>query len=150
MVDSNVIHLFREDKHEIDDIEKRIQEMGKVPDMSDDSKYIDQRFENVDLKLEIQEQKFTSTLDRLCDKIDNLQTTINDVKNDLNNVKNEFKEDGKKTRTSVFITVVASLFTLFVGLGGILFMINQLQSSWIQEYLSVYSKALEALITSVK
>ena len=171
---------------QIQDIEKSFQafktaksKQNEGDNMSEDSKYIDQRFENVDLKLKLLDERADSKFNLLCEKMDNVATIVSGIKTDLDSTKVGFEtslkdtttslredmksvqasvkedvknvlNDGKNTRKTIVTTAIASIIALFVGLGGILFMINQLQNSWFQENLSVHSQAIDTILSNIQ
>lgn len=121
--------------------------------MTDSShdKYIDQRFKNVEEKLDHRVEMVSIKIDALSDKIsdntewmkqmvsdnaDSMKQMVNTISADVK----EIKSEGKTTRITIAAIVAGALFTLFVGFGGILYMINQMQNSWLQKYLDITNK----------
>jgi len=121
-------------KTEEDKIErKKDQTMGD----NYNDKYIEQRFKNIEERLDHKLERVSSKIDFLADKIsDNTEWMKQMVDNISDDVK-EIKIEGKTTRTAIATTVIGALFALFIGLACILYMINQMQNSWLQKYLDI-------------
>lgn len=134
---------------------------GRDENMGDDynDKYIDQRFKNVEERLDHKVEILSSQINALSDKIsdntewmkkmvsdnadwmkkldDKRAEDIKRIEVDGKETRSEILNDGKITRSSIRTTVIGSLFALFIGLACILFAINQMQNSWLQKYLDI-------------
>ena len=96
---------------------------------SDNEKFFEERFKRVDDRIEHQNEMFNSKIDRVIDKIDNMSESLK-----KNSDRMEKVED-KVGRFS--LTVWKAVITLVIGLGGLVYILAQMQESWLQKYLDI-------------
>lgn len=93
--------------------------------MDSSEKYFEERFKRVDDRIEHQNELFNAKIDRVVDKIENMNITLNTTSDKVD-----------KFKANVWWAVL----TLFVGLGGLLYMLAQMQNSWLQKYIELLAK----------
>lgn len=111
-------------------------------------KYIDQRFKNIDEKIDHKMEVVSLKIDALTDSVNTntewMKMLIEKTSGEVGAIKGEvdaIRNDGKTTRKTVVNTGISVVVALFLGLSGILYMINQMQNSWLQEYLRLVTEA---------
>jgi len=112
-----------------------------------DEKYIDQRFLNVEEKLNHKTELLAQKIDNLSSSIkdntywmktlvENTHDEIKEIKNDGKDTRNKIEIDGKTTRATMRNSVIA----LFLGLGAIVVAVIAMQDSWLREYINILAK----------
>jgi hypothetical protein len=112
--------------------------MGNEPmnELKNDQ-YIDQRFKNMDEKIDHRIELVSLKIDSLSENIKTnsewMKKLVDRSLAEMNDIKNE----GRKTRVTTVITGIS----VVLGLAALVFMLFQMQESWLQSFLTIFTQS---------
>jgi len=104
--------------------------------------YIDQRFKNVDEKIDHKMEVVSLKIDAITESINSNTEWMKKMVDSNSRELTEFKNDGKTTRSTIKTTAIVSVISIVIGLSTLLYMLAQMQGTWMQSYLDIFVNAL--------
>ncbi len=149
--------FIRDESDQLTFKETDFENWGTEMEEDKDLKYIEQRFENLDQKLDLKMENILTRFDSLSESIsgnvERITEKVNDNSEWFRSTASLLSDETRSQRElvhniesridSIKWWFIGTAAALLVGIGGLIFMLVQLQAGWMQQYLDVAIKTFQ-------